>query len=583
MTTLLRCRHITKAFGEHEVLKDVNFDIGKHEKIGLVGLNGAGKSTIANILTGVLPPDKGQIEFFQHHVTIGYVKQDATFKLFQKQQAIDITAKDKRYYWQIASHLGVDNWHGERLEVLSGGEKTKLALSFAIATMPDLLILDEPTNHLDFKGVEWLISELKAMEIAIIIISHDRYFLDKTVSSIHEIEEGKLTFYKGNYTEYRHEKKRRYESQLHQYKEQKKVEAHIEQEITRLKEWSAKAHREAGKVGKMTEMRTGVKEFHRKKAKMMDRQVKSKIKKLEKIEIEGVKKPKEEQSVFFEWSQSEKKGKSVILAENIEKSFDDKPLFQTSSFYIQRGEKVGIIGPNGCGKTTLLKMITGEMNPDAGHLWTSPTIKWSKLEQDAKDLNGTSTVSEWISELTVSKEQFSYAITVLTNMGFNQALLRKSIQALSHGEKIRLRFAQLIMEPQHIIVLDEPTNHLDLIYREQLEQALTEYVGTVIVVSHDRYFLESICHKLLVFEDGVIKRKEFGFKDYMNGIDKKNLKKTEKTANSTIHLDELLVIENELSYIIGELAQYEPSSEQYISLDKRFKELANRKRLIKGK
>lgn len=572
--TLLRCKNIVKTFGEHDVLQGVNFEVAKHDKIGLVGFNGTGKSTLANIIAGRMQQDTGQIECLQANIRVGYLRQDATFELYENNERLDIEKENS--YWEIASHLGVDDWQGERLQTLSGGEKTKLALALAWSVKLDLLILDEPTNHLDFQGVEWLVEELNASELTTIIISHDRYFLDQTTRLIAELESGKLSIYKGNYTAYRDEKKRRYESQLHQYEEQKKVEAHIEQEIARLKEWSAKAHRESGKKG---EVKMGLKEYHRKKAKMMDRQVKSRIKRLEKMELEGVKKPTEERKVYFDWNQIKKRGSAVVLAEQIGKAFHRKTLFQASSFYIQRGEKVGIVGPNGCGKTTLLHIICGQLLPDNGHFWTSPTIKISRLEQGVKATEQSTTVNEWLSQITTTREQFANGLTMLINMGFPKTILRKSICSLSHGEQIRLRIAQLVMQQQDVLVLDEPTNHLDLIYREQLEQTLLQYEGTLVVVSHDRYFLETICDKLLVFENDKVVRKEYGFNEYMQrrGTSKKKSGSANKSAQQ---VEQLLIIENELSYVVGELAKYEPTSTEYVRLDAAFKELVRKKRAL---
>lgn len=584
--TLLSCRGITKSFGEHAVLTGIDFDINEFDHVGLVGLNGAGKSTLAHLICGEELPDSGQIKMYQRNLRIGYLRQNATYSMYQNQMLLPFTERDNAAYLEVASHLGLDKvygWQESRMTALSGGERTKLALAKAWSSKPDLLILDEPTNHLDFQGVEWLIEQLNARELTTIIISHDRYFLDQTVGSVAEISEGKLINFVGNYTAYRKEKQRRYESQLHHFIEQKKVEEKIEQEITRLKEWSAKGHREAGKVGKMTEMRMGVKEFHRKKAKMMDKQIKSRIKRLQKIEIEGVQKPKEDAKVFFEWNQSLKRGKSVLLANQIAKSYEKQLLFQESSFYVQRGEKIGIVGPNGCGKTTLLRIITGQMALDRGELWSSPNIKISNLEQDVAELEPQMRVIDIVEANAKSKQEAAEWLSVMVNMGLSGTIVRKKLSELSHGEKTRVKLAQLVMEQQDILILDEPTNHLDLIYREQLEEALMNYEGTLLVVSHDRYFLESICDKLLVFQQHVIQRTEYGFKEYMDTLKSRSEKKHKQKKSQSIVDEELLLMDNELTYLIGELSKHQPNTSQYQALDESYKQLLKRKReLING-
>lgn len=576
--TVLRCRGITKAYGEHSVLRGIDFDLNSQEHVGLVGLNGAGKSTLANLICGQQLPDAGQVTTYQRNMRIGYLGQNATYTMYQNQMKLPFTERDHATYLEVASHLGLDDWQEDRMKALSGGERTKLAIAQAWSSKPDLLILDEPTNHLDFQGVEWLVYQLKTRQLTTIIISHDRYFLDQTVTRIAEISEGKLTNFVGNYTAYRKEKQLRYESQLHHYIEQKKVEEKIEQEITRLKEWSAKGHREAGKVGKMAEMRVGVKEFHRKKAKMMDKQVKSRIKRLEKIDVEGVQNPKEDAKVFFEWNQSLKRGKSVLLADQIAKFFDKQVLFQDSSFYVQRGEKVGIVGPNGCGKSTLLRIITGQIELDQGELWSSPNIKISNLEQDVKEMEPQIRVVDIVEANTKSKQEVAQWLSVMMNMGLSGTIVRKKLSELSHGEKTRVKLSQLVMEQQDILILDEPTNHLDLIYREQLEQALMDYEGTLLVVSHDRYFLEAICDKLLVFEHDRIQRKEYGFKDFMESSKTKSKQKQKQKSSHANVEEELLLMDHELTYTIGELSKYQPNTPEYIALDESYKQLLERKR-----
>ena len=580
--TILSCHGIKKAFGDLDVLKDIQFDIVSGERIGLVGMNGAGKTTLANLIFGSTQPDEGNITHHRQEIKIGYLLQSTSYTVNTFHSMVvngdDQSVSD--HFLELTSHLGlkkVQEWNSERLGGLSGGEKTKLALAHIWSSKPDVLILDEPTNHLDFGGVEWLIHELKTYVGATLIISHDRYFLDQSVDRILELEDGVSTNYPGNYTFYREEKNRRIQSQIHQYEEQRKYEQKIEAEIDRLKNWSSKAHREAGKVGKMAEMRAGVKEFYRVKAKKMDKQVKSRIKRLEKIELEGVQKPKEEVKVSFDWDPPVKRGRRIVEAKLISKIYGDKVLFCDSSFYIQRGERIGLLGPNGCGKTTLIEMILGSELVDSGELWVSPTANISYLTQDVTDLNPERTVLDLLHQTHPQREQSSKARTLLAGMGFNEAMLKKPIKQLSLGERTRVKLAQLIMEEQDLLILDEPTNHLDLVSREQLEETLTSYSGTLLLVSHDRYFIEATCDKMLVFANGKIQKVETGFEEY-TALTKQ--KKSATKENKAEQHEQMMIIENRIAYLLGEISKYAQGDSQYEALDQEFKQLIKQKQQL---
>ncbi|WP_066501560.1 ribosomal protection-like ABC-F family protein [Abyssisolibacter fermentans] len=575
MSILMNCVGIKKDFGEQKVLKDINFEIKLGDRIGLVGNNGAGKTTLANIIYGNIKQDEGNIMWSYKEVKIGYLLQ-STF--YRAKTINDMYANDKECitsFLQATSQLGMDkvkDWNQEKFGELSGGEKTKLALANIWTAKPNLLILDEPTNHLDFQGICWLIDEIKKYDGTIIIISHDRYFLDETVGRILEIEDGVTTSYKGNYTCYRDEKKRRYQSQLKAYINQEKYIKKIEKDIDRLKTWSDKSHRGASKKAEKAGRKFGGKEFYRVKAKKKDKQVKSKLKRLEKIELEGIKKPKEEKEIDFVFNNAEKKGKRVIEALNITKVYGDKVLFRDSCFYIQRGDKIGLYGANGCGKTTLIKAIIGEKKLDEGHMFLSSSAKISYISQDVLDLDGDSLVIE-LFDIT-SREKSSKVKTLLANLGFTESMIKKQVKNLSLGERTRVKVAQLILNNNSILILDEPTNHLDLNCREKLEEALENYNGTIIIVSHDRYMLERICDKLLVFENEEVKRIECSFKEY--------IEKTKKENNDKDKVDENLIVETRMAYILGELSKYTPEDPEYQKLDSEFNDLVEKKKRIGG-
>lgn len=565
------------------MLVNVNGDLASGERVGLVGMNGAGKTTLANLIFGTIRPDEGKLTFHKDELRIGYLLQSTSYTVSTLSMMLDPSAepRETELFLRTASHLGlhkVKEWDGARLAGLSGGEKTKLAIAHILSSKPNILLLDEPTNHLDFDGVDFLVQELARFSGTTIVISHDRYFLDQTVDRIIELQDGVSTSFPGNYTFYREERSRRFQSQLHAHEEQQKYEQKIEAEINRLKNWSAKSHREAGKVGKMAEMRAGVKEFYRSKAKSMDKQIKSRIHRLEKIELEGVKKPEEEAKVSFGWDQPDKRGRRIVEAQRIGKSYDGRSLFADSSFYLQRGEKIGLLGPNGCGKTTLIQMLLAQKSVDSGNLWISPTANVAYLTQDVSDLNQQGTVLELLQESHEVRSDVGKARTLLANMGFDASMLHKPIAQLSLGERTRIKLSQLMMREQDLLILDEPTNHLDLASREQLEETLSEYRGTLIVVSHDRYLIDKICTKLLVFQSGSIKRIESGFEAFRERTEGVH---AASGANEQQLEEEKLVIANKLAFVLGELSLLKPTDIRYAELDEEYKQLLARKKQLR--
>ncbi|WP_273851906.1 ribosomal protection-like ABC-F family protein [Guptibacillus spartinae] len=563
MARAIQVKELQKSFGEREILSDVSFDIRNGEKIGLVGWNGAGKSTLVNILMKRMAPDKGSVTI--PHVNIGYLPQSTDNYL-----AVDAELFGERLLEQ-SKKLGFqkERWEQEDLYHLSGGEKLKVSLAKIWASSPEFLILDEPTNHLDMQGVTWLIEEVRNYSGAALIISHDRYFLDETVTKIFELEAGKLTIYEGNYSFYRNEKQRKYEQNKRDYeKQQRKVEM-IEQQISTLKDWSAKGHREAGKGGSNSENRQmGLREFERAKAKKKDNQIKSKVKRLNlELKKDGVEKQKEEKTVSFQFESTSKRGKRVLEAKGIKKEFGDRLLFEKSHFYIKHGERIGLIGPNGTGKTTFIKILLEQEKLTKGSLWKSESTKVAYLSQDVTDLPGEKTPLDYL-DLS-NRQQETRARTLLSNMGIQQEILLKPISQLSLGERTRIKLIHMILMEYDFLILDEPTNHLDLPSREELERTLNTYTGTLLIVSHDRYLIEKLCTKLLVIENGQMKRVEIGIKEY---------EERQKGTGRESAREELAVIETKMTELLGKISYLSAGTVEYELIDKELIKLMDLKR-----
>lgn len=570
---LISCRQVKKSFGDTVILAGADLDIGRGDRIGLVGRNGSGKTTLANILAGCLEYDEGSLLTAREPISIGYLRQTGS-EPESYVNKLDGQREPLGEFQRLVSQMGIDkvqDWPRERWQNLSGGEKTKLALAGVWASRPDLIILDEPTNHMDYQGVKYLISELASYQGAVIIISHDRYFLDQTVAQIAELENGHIRIYKGNYSAYREAKRRDRESRQHVYESQQKEQRKVEIAVTKLKTWSAKAHRESRHKG---DGQMGGKEYFRKKAKKRDQAVKSQLKRLEKMSREQVERPGKELRVNFDLNAGGKGARRLLEASEISKAFGDLVLFKDSSFYINRGEKVGILGPNGCGKTTLIKTILGEETVDRGAIFLSPAARIAYVGQELpRGKEGT--LQELVA--TWTREQQKRAFQLMIQLGIPYDRLSIAMGELSRGERMKIAMGLAIMGECDLLILDEPTNHLDLYSREALEESLTQFPGTTMIISHDRYLLQEVCQYLLVFDQQKVSRIEGKLEYYLTKrpLDKDSFES--QTPAEPDNQEELLLLETKIAWILSELNRIKPGTSDYLALDQEYTRLARRK------
>ena len=500
---ILQLLHIQLSFPPEELLTDVNFTVEAGERIGLVGRNGSGKSTLFSLLTGENKPDGGSV--FMPETRIGYLKQSPEIN------ANPESFSDMALYYAARLLLADDVF--ERLETASGGERTKAALALLLAEEPSLLLLDEPTNHMDYDGIQALSQLLREFDGTCIIISHDRYFLDETAGRILELDRGCVRSFKGNYSAYRKEKERLFQKQLHRYESDRKEEKRIESAIQKTRDWAQKAHRDSTKVPGGTP-KMGYKERERVKAKKLDSSARSRVKRLEKLKGESEARPQEEREVRFSISGEGSSGKRILDVQNLSMGYGDTLLFEDSYFYLNRGEHIAVFGSNGCGKSTLISLLLGQTAATSGDIWVSPGRTPYVLRQSVglfseEDETALMYLQSQVGRIAGPER------SLLHQLGLETRHLMTPLRALSYGEKMKIRLAEPILQQKEFLILDEPTHHLDLPTREALEKTLLDYGGTLLLVSHDIFFLREICNKVLLFENGKIRRHEESFAAFL--------------------------------------------------------------------
>lgn len=488
---LLTMEHITKAYTDRVLLNDVAFSINENEKIGVIGINGMGKSTLLKVTAGIEPYDEGKISMGKQ-VKICYLPQTPEFEegttVLRAAIADNVNELNQ---WTIEAdarsmlnQLGFYDYD-EKVEHMSGGQKKRIALVNALLTPADILILDEPTNHLDNAMSEWLEEYLIGFRGAILMVTHDRYFLDRVATRIVEVDQGKLYSYPGNYSEFVKLKAERQDMALATERKRKSL---LRTEL----EW----------LGRGARARSTKQKAHIDRIKAMQ-------------EIKDI---QEEKKVVLD-SVASRMGNKTIELENISKSYGDRKLISDYSYIFLKNDRIGIIGPNGCGKTTLLKIINGIVRPDSGTIEIGQTIRIGYFSQENEYMDASMKVIDYVKEVgecvTTSDGKIT-ASQMLERFLFDGAMQWSKIEKLSGGEKRRLYLMRVLMSAPNVLILDEPTNDLDIQTLTILEDYLDHFDGIIITVSHDRYFLDRIVNRIFSFEgDGKVRQFEGGYSDYL--------------------------------------------------------------------
>ncbi|NMO76360.1 ribosomal protection-like ABC-F family protein [Niallia alba] len=536
MIELLKLVNVGYEVLDTTIFEKINASVQQGEVIGIIGKNGAGKSTLLQLINKDMVPTEGHIKWVKDDTVAKMVEQETENYAFKEENPVEKKLLEK---WQVPIN---------DFQKMSGGEKLKARLAKGFAFETDLLLLDEPTNHLDEQSMKLLQEQIKTYKGTVILVSHDRYFLDEVTSKIWSIENKKLIEHKGNYTSYMEVREQKRLTMQREYDKQQKKIKQVEGQMKELTSWSHKAHAQSTK-------QEFPKEYYRSKAKRMDAQVKSKQKRLEKeLEKNKVERIEEDYKVIFSIEANKKVGKRFLEIKDLSKTFGSRVLFEKGNVMIKHGEKVAIIGPNGSGKTTLLNIILGKEKAE-GEVWISPTANIGYLTQEVFDLP-----LEQTPEQLFFKETFAERgkiQTLMKHLGFMASQWKEPIKNMSMGERVKCKLMAYILEEKDVLILDEPTNHLDLPSREQLEETLSQYNGTLIIVSHDRYFLEKTTTTKLVIAEGTIQRQW-----------------TESPKQERDNKEELrLKLETERQEVLGKLSFMTLKDKDYAELDRKFLEL----------
>ncbi|MBC1246145.1 ribosomal protection-like ABC-F family protein [Listeria booriae] len=520
--TIVALNNVTKRFTGDLILEKISLQVEEGERIGLIGRNGEGKSTILKIIARLETVDDGIVSV-KRSATVGLLNQmpnvlgnaivrdylrtafadvlalQAELTELEQRMTTDMSERLLAQYGEkqarfidlggynldtnmdkILHGLGISHLAEKVWEQLSGGERTKVSLAKMLLEEPDLLLLDEPTNHLDLQAVDWLTQFLRAYKGTVLVVSHDRYFLDEVVQKIVELENKELITYHTNFSGYLVEREERLLKEFRDYKDQQKKIKKMQQAIKRLRQWAMEANPPNDAL------------FRR--AKNMEKAL---------ARIDVLKKPAlEQKNMRLEFEESKRSGEDVVIFDAVWKQFGDRVLFDGIDCHIRQKERVAIVGNNGAGKSTFLKMVLGEVAPDVGTVHVGPSVDIAYLSQhmDVGDENQT-VLEAFRDKVAVVEGDARHMLA--TFLFYGEMVFRKVVN-LSGGERMRLSLAQFMNQPVNTLLLDEPTNHLDIASREVLEEALRNFEGTIITISHDRFFINQICDRTLCLENGEI-------------------------------------------------------------------------------
>ena len=582
---LITLEHISKSYSEKNLLKDVSLGINEGDKVGLIGVNGAGKSTFLKIVAGLDEFYDGTVVKGKN-VRIEYLSQNQNFKedatileqIFRGEtremkilkEYEDLVEKmslggreelnerilklqqeiDDLNLWALESEaksilnkLGIKNYD-EKIKNLSGGQKKRVALASALISPCELLILDEPTNHLDSESIEWLEEYLNSRKGALLMITHDRYFLDRVTNKILELDRGTMYSYEGNYTTFLEKKMERL--QLEQTLEDKR-QSLIRNEL----------------------------KWVRRGAKARTTKQKARLQRFDELVNREYVKPQENLEMSFIGTRL---GKKIIEINNISKSFGDKTLIKDFSYIFTKTDRVGIVGENGAGKTTLINMLRGKLMPDSGSIEVGETVKIGCFAQDNTSMDPNMKAIDYIKEggevIPVADGSKITASTLCERFLFDGTLQYSKIEKLSGGERRRLHLLRVLMESPNVLLLDEPTNDLDINTLTILEDFLDNFAGVVVVVSHDRYFLDRICNKIFSYEgNGLIKPYHGNFSDYQISKVVEEVEKDEKKKEKKPEVQRVKNKDTRPKFSFKEAKEYETIEEDITKLEEKISQL----------
>ena len=533
---LISVQELQKSFGVHEVLRSVTFSLQKGEKMGLVGVNGCGKTTLMRMIAGEMQPDGGTIHR-NKDLCVGYLAQlddipltdtvwGALLKVFEPirvmerrmaevekllesadpETALRLSSEYQRltecynaqqgYAYEgeilrVLNGLGLKpEMHQRQVSTLSGGERTRLSLAKLLLQKPDIILMDEPTNHLDLEAIEWLQDYLTDYKGSLLLISHDRYFLDHVCTTMGELLGGKMIKFTGNYTEYMKKRTADFETRMKAYELQQKE---IQREQAIIERYRS---------------------FNREKSIKAAESREKRLAKVERLE-----KPVEEQHVRFSFDARRRSGEEALEVRELSKSFEGQPVFQNLSFKLRTGDRVALIGPNGVGKSTLFRILTHQINPDHGSVRFGTNIDIGYYDQHQQNLNPQNTILDEVWNAFPKLEQTRIR-SALGLFLFTGDEVFEKIEKLSGGERGRVALTKLMLKQDNLLLLDEPTNHLDMDSREVLEDALRDFPGTILAISHDRYFINRFAEKVMVMEKDGVTEYLGNFDDYIEKRDR---------------------------------------------------------------